>query len=259
MKESVRKQEMEAALTAALAENKRLRGELDRFLYAVSHDLQRPIRHARSFAQVLKHCCQEGRCAETLGFADRVVEASVEAQVLLEGLLRLSRISKRGKPCAPVDCNAVLDAAEEYLAPIVERSGTRIRRGSLPIVTADADQLEEVFAHLIDNAVIFRREDRAPQIEIRAEEREGEWLFAVSDNGIGIDPKQHERIFVVFCRLHTAEEYPGLGFGLAFCKAIVERHRGRLWVDSEPDRGWTFYFTLPGNLPEGTCVSAGSA
>ncbi len=242
----------EDARTASIElreENQRLRDELESFQYAVSHDLRRPIRHVRSFTQVLKHHCEDGDLEGAVEFADRVLEASDEAQQFLEGLLRLSRVYTRGEAFAAIDGNAVLNAALGRLAVEVEDSGTKIVRGPLPMVMADARQLEEILTRLIHNAIKFRRKEETPRVEVSAEEREGEWLFAVRDNGIGIDPKQQERIFVVFQRLHASDEYPGTGMGLAICKAVVERHGGRLWVDSEPDRGATFYFTIERDSP----------
>lgn len=236
---------MDTDLKAALAERDRLRAELEGFLFAVSHDLQRPIRHARCYSELLMRRCEQRLDAESIELADRVVKAGREAQALLEGLLRLSRVSTRGKPFAPTDCNELLDSAAHRLATAVEESGAEIERSALPVVDADADQLEDVFTLLIENAIKFRNPARPPRIAVGAEECDGRWVFAVRDNGIGIDPKDHGRIFVVFQRLHTAAEYPGLGLGLAMCKAVVERHGGLLTVDSELGRGATFRFSMP--------------
>jgi light-regulated signal transduction histidine kinase (bacteriophytochrome) len=138
----------------------------------------------------------------------------------------------------------VVDAAQRRLAAELEANEVALVRSSLPVVRADAAQLEEVFTCLIDNAVKFRKPDRDPRVDVSAEDGDGEWRFAVRDNGIGIDPRHWGRIFIVFQRLHTQREYPGLGLGLALCRAIVERHGGRIWVESEPGSGSTFRFTV---------------
>jgi light-regulated signal transduction histidine kinase (bacteriophytochrome) len=163
---------------------------------------------------------------------------------LISDLLAYSRIGTRGKPFGPTNCNETLDRVLATLKEPLAGADAKLTRDPLPEVIADSSQLETLFQHLIENAVKFRRGAR-PRIHVGAEDVDGEWVFSVRDNGIGIDPMYCERIFVIFQRLHRRDEYPGTGMGLAICKRIVERRGGRIWVESEPGKGSTFYFTIP--------------
>jgi light-regulated signal transduction histidine kinase (bacteriophytochrome) len=154
-------------------------------------------------------------------------------------------VETRGAPFAPTDCALLVAHVLEDLRSIIEEADADVRCDPLPTLPADRGQLARVFQNLIANAIKFRREDVTPRVHISAEREGNVWTFAVADNGIGLDPVQAERIFQIFQRLYTDEEYPGLGIGLALCKRIVERHGGRIWMDSEPGAGSTFYFTLP--------------
>ena len=164
--------------------------------------------------------------------------------MLINDLLAYSRIATRGKDFEPTDCGAVLDRTLGDLQFAIEDSGAEVTHDPLPTVNADDMQLGQVFQNLIGNAIKFRGEE-SPHVHVSAEQKGKEWVFSVRDNGIGIDPEQAERIFVIFQRLHTRDEYPGTGIGLAICKKVVERHGGRIWVESEPGKGSTFYFTIP--------------
>jgi len=174
---------------------------------------------------------------------------------MIDALLDLSRVKTRGRPFEPVDTGALLMRTLRVLERVIEESGAEVTQDPLPTVRADAAQLGQVFQNLIANAVKFRREGVAPRIHVSATgprarggddvASPGQWIFSVRDNGIGIDPNQADRIFEVFQRLHTEEEYPGLGMGLALCKRIIERHGGRIWAESAPDGGSLFCFTLP--------------
>ncbi len=165
-------------------------------------------------------------------------------QSLINDLLMFSRVETRGKTFHPTDCSAVLDQVITNLQIAIEENGVVITRDALPTVLADSNQLIRLFQNLISNAVKFRSKE-SPQIHISAKKKKNEWIFSVRDNGIGIAPEYFERIFVIFQRLHGREEYPGTGIGLAVSKRIVERHGGRIWVESEPGKGSTFYFTIP--------------
>ncbi len=165
-------------------------------------------------------------------------------QTLIEGLLAYSRVGRHGNPIVAVDSQTALDRALVNLQAAIEECDATITHGPLPTVPADPVQLTQLFQNLIGNAVKYRNE-RRPQIHVAAEERENEWVFSVRDNGIGIDPQFKDRIFVIFQRLHTRCEYPGTGIGLALCQRIVERHSGRIWVESQPGTGSTFFFSLP--------------
>lgn len=180
--------------------------------------------------------------AEFIGFA---VDGATRMQRLIEDLLTFSRVGTRGKSFEAADCNEVLGRAVANLRVAIEESGAFVGHDELPTVRADASQLTQLFQNLLGNAIKFRA--GAPQIQVAAMKRANEWVFSVKDNGIGIDPKFRERIFVIFQRLHGRGEYPGTGIGLAVCKKIVERHGGKIWVESELGRGATFFFTLPGD------------
>jgi light-regulated signal transduction histidine kinase (bacteriophytochrome) len=163
---------------------------------------------------------------------------------MIQGLLTFARIGTRGHKCEPTDCEALLKRVLNDLQATIEAHDAHITHTPLPTVLADGTQLEQVFQNLISNALKFHGE-APPRICIGAQDRKGEWEFSVQDNGIGLDPKQATRIFEIFQRLHTEDEYPGTGIGLAVCKRIIERHGGRIWVQSSPGAGSTFYFTLP--------------
>jgi light-regulated signal transduction histidine kinase (bacteriophytochrome) len=153
-------------------------------------------------------------------------------------------VGTKGKIPEPVSAGEALNGALANLQVPIEQSGATVTSDPLPVVPADGAQLTHLFQNLIGNAIKFRAE-RPPEVHVGAERRDGEWRFAVRDNGIGIDPQYFERIFMIFQRLHTRSKYPGTGIGLAICQRIVERHGGRIWVESEPGRGSTFHFTLP--------------
>ncbi len=164
-------------------------------------------------------------------------------QRLINDLLTYSRINTKGQLPEPIESHAVFDDAVRNLATTITESGAVITHDDLPAVRADATQLLQVFQNLIANAIKFRRAD-APRIHVTARELNDQWLFSINDNGIGIESQYADRIFVIFQRLHTRQEYPGTGIGLAVVKRIVERHGGRIWFESEPGQGTTFYFTL---------------
>jgi light-regulated signal transduction histidine kinase (bacteriophytochrome) len=166
-------------------------------------------------------------------------------QTLIRDLLAYARVSTRRRGLEPTDCGTAVKQALSNLATAIQESGGVVTYGALPTVAADPTQLLQVFQNLISNAVKYRAE-RPPEVHIGVERRVGEWEFTVRDNGIGIDPQYFERIFGIFQRLHTRTEYPGTGIGLALCKKIIERHGGRIWVASQPGKGSTFFFTIPG-------------
>jgi light-regulated signal transduction histidine kinase (bacteriophytochrome) len=171
-------------------------------------------------------------------------EGAVRAQQLINGLLDLSRVGTRGGELVPTDARAVLDRALKSLALAIHDAGASVTTGALPTVSADPGQLESVFLNLVSNAIKFRG-TIAPEVHVSAEPGDREWIFAVRDNGVGIDAEYFDRIFVIFQRLHPRDAYPGTGMGLALARKIVERHGGRIWVESEPGEGSTFFFTLP--------------
>ncbi|MFZ7127868.1 MAG: MASE3 domain-containing protein [Desulfobacterales bacterium] len=218
--------------------------ELEQFAYAASHDLQEPLRSIVGFLQLFQN--RYGSQVDEKGrqFIDRSVKAGYRMQSLVRDLLTLSRVNTKGETFTPTDLNHVLANVLETLQSVIKEKRAQIACGELPVVPIDASQIQSLFQNLILNGLKYNHSQK-PIIEIGCEAHDGFHRFVVKDNGIGIPPKFQERIFLVFQRLHTEEEYPGTGLGLALCKKVVERHGGTLWVDSDPGRGSAFYFTLP--------------
>ncbi len=222
----------------------RSNAELEQFAYVASHDLQEPLRTVSSYVQLLA----ERYAGQLDARADRYIGHSVTAvermHTLINDLLAYSRVGTRGRDLAPTNVASVLDHVLEGLAVTIRETGADITWDRLPSVRADATQLGQLFQNLLGNALKYRSE-RPPRIHIGVERRGGHWQLAVRDNGIGIDPQYAKRIFLVFQRLHSWDEHPGSGIGLAICEKIVERHGGQLWVESQVGQGATFFFTLP--------------
>ena len=231
-------------LQETLEELERSNQELEHFAYVVSHDLQEPLRMVTSYVQLLQKRYEGKLDSDADDFIDFAVDGTRRMQQMINDLLQYSRVGTRGKPFRPTDCNEVIDKVLQNLEVAVDEAGAEISCGRLPTVEADESQLLQLFQNLVSNAIKFRS-GAPPRVRIEAEKRENDWLFSVSDNGIGMEPGQADRIFKVFQRLHEREEYPGTGIGLAICKRIVERHGGQIWVESEPGEGSTFYFTIP--------------
>lgn len=234
----------ESQLKARTDELSRSNEELQQFAYVASHDLQEPLRMVSSFVQLLARQYQgklDADADEYIGFA---VDGATRMQKLIEGLLSFSRIRTRGQEFKPVDCEALLADVMFDLTKVIEETGATVTHETLPTIIGDGSQLAQVFQNLIGNAIKFHGQE-PPTVHVSAAEDKGAWTFAVRDNGIGIDPQFNEKVFLIFQRLHTRTEYPGLGIGLAVCKRILERHGGRLWLDSEPGKGTTFHFSVP--------------
>ena len=241
-------QSQATSLRQATLELQRSNAELEQFAYVASHDLQEPLRMVTSYLQLLerRYKAQLDQDAEEfIGFA---VDGASRMQTLIQDLLTYSRVGTRGAAFETTDCNGVLELVLANLEVAIEESGAEVSHGPLPSMVGDASQMSQLLQNLIGNAIKFRG-DSVPRIRVEAEQKDGDWLFAVRDNGIGIDPRHGERIFQVFQRLHGIGKYPGTGIGLAVCKKIVERHQGVIWVESQPDAGSTFYFTIPVDLP----------
>jgi light-regulated signal transduction histidine kinase (bacteriophytochrome) len=201
-----------------------------------------------SYVQLLERRYKDKLDDDAKDFIAFAVDGANRMQRLISDLLAYSRIETRGKPFERTDSSSALCDALANLALTIEETNATVTHDPLPTVMADRVQLMQTFQNLISNAIKFRRNGVAPQVHVSAEEKSGQWLFSVRDNGIGIDPKQYDRAFVIFQRLHTRKEYPGTGIGLAVCKRIIERHGGRIWVESGTDKGSTFFFTLPHRL-----------
>jgi chemotaxis family two-component system sensor kinase Cph1 len=243
------RKQAEAALTRQAEELSRSNTELQQFAYVASHDLQEPLRMMASFAQLLAMRYKEHLDADANEFIDYIVDGAARMQRLINDLLSYSRIGRRARDFAPTDCGAVLRTVCANLRAAIEESGAVVIPDPLLTVMADETQLVQLFQNLLGNAIKFRG-DKPVLIYVGAERRGNDWLFRLRDNGIGIEPQYVERIFLIFQRLHGRSQYPGTGIGLAIAKKIVERHAGRIWVESEPGKGSTFYFTLPTREPE---------
>ncbi len=230
-------------LKQILAELERSNKDLEQFAYAASHDLQEPLRTVSNFSQLLGKRYKGELDAKANQFIDFIVDGSTRMQEMIDNLLAYSRVSTRAKPFEPTDCETVFDQALTNVKMAIEESGAHVIHYPLPTVMADASQMAQLFQNLLSNAIKFRKEK--PHITVSAAQRGNEWLFLVKDNGIGIAPEFMEHIFKVFQREHASSEYPGTGVGLAICKKIVERHGGRIWVESQTGKGSTFYFTIP--------------
>ena len=219
--------------------------ELEQFAYIASHDLQEPLRMVSSYTQLLARRYGELLDQDAKDFIGFAVDGANRMQQLIQDLLAYSRITTRGKPPEPLDSHDALGEAVANLQATIQESGALVTTVDLPRVMGDRGQLVQVFQNLIANAVKFHRPEEPPRIHVSAERTGGFWTFRVADNGIGIESKYFDQVFQVFQRLHTRSEYPGTGIGLAICKRAIERFGGRIWVESEPGTGSTFFFTLP--------------
>jgi PAS domain S-box-containing protein len=235
---------VEEQLRQAAAALESSNAELEQFAYVASHDLQEPLRMVASYTQMLARRYKGKLDEDADEFIAYAVDGATRMQALINDLLAYSRVGTRGRPFEVVDTATLVDQVSADLSVAIGEADATITRGSLPQVMGDPLQLGQLFQNLVSNAIKFRGEIR-PEVRITADREGAAWRFAVQDNGIGIDPAYAERIFVIFQRLHTRAEYPGTGIGLAICKKIVERHGGRIWVESQPGAGTAFYFTIP--------------
>ena len=234
----------EEKLAQTLVDLERSNKELQQFANVASHDLQEPLRMVASYTQLLEKRYKGRLDSDADDFIQFAVDGATRMQKLINDLLSYSRVGARTTPFEPTDCHSVLQEAIANLDITIRENDATITHDELPTVLGDPAQMRQLFQNLIGNAIKFRSE-QASGVHVSAEEKENEWVFFVRDNGIGIDPQYHDRIFVLFQRLHSQGDHPGTGIGLAICRKIVERHGGRIWVESEFGKGSTFYFTMP--------------
>jgi signal transduction histidine kinase len=242
--EITQRKEAQEKLKETLAELGRSNTDLEQFAYVASHDLQEPLRMISSYVQLLARRYSGKLDADADEFIGFAVDGAARMQRLINDLLTYSRMGRRKKPFEPTDVNHVLSQTVVNLKNAIEESHAVITNDALPTVMADEAQVSQLLQNLVSNAIKFRS-NGPPHIHISSQQENGQWIFSVSDDGIGIDPQYHERIFAIFQRLHGRTEYDGTGIGLSVCKSIVERHGGKIWLESEFGKGSTFYFSIP--------------
>ena len=225
-------------------EAQRSNTDLEQFAYVASHDLQEPLRMVTKFAALLNRKYGNQLNDEAKSYLKYVTEGAERMRLLIDDLLQLSRIGSTENQFVEVDLNHLTKIVLDSMHMAVDENKSAVSVGSLPAVRGDGLQLAQVLQNLISNGIKFHGPE-PPRIDISAREGTKEWIISVKDSGIGIDPEYADKLFKMFSRLHTKEEYPGTGLGLAISKKIVERHGGRIWFESEPGRGTTFFFTLP--------------
>ena len=244
------RKQSEDEMRAALLKLKRSNRDLEQFAYVASHDLQEPLRMISSYVQLLARRYRGQLDDDADEFIDYVVGGAKRLQALILALLDYTCVRTRGQPLAPTDMNSVMEGVLTNFKLAIADSDAEVTCDVLPTVNADAAQMAQLLQNLIANALKFHGDD-PPRIHVSAERHDTGWRFAVRDNGLGIDPKYHERIFIIFQRLHARDDFEGTGIGLSVVKNIVQRHGGRAWVESEPGAGATFYFTIP-MAPDGS-------
>ena len=236
----------EEKLESTMDELKRSNKELEQFAYVSSHDLQEPIRMVTLYSQLLERRYKDKLDDDADDFIEYIVEGAQRMKQLIDDLLAYSRVTSQAKEFENVNLETLLNTVISNLSVTIDENNANITHDPLPTISADPSQMGQVFQNLITNAIKFHGQ-KTPEIHISVQNQKyyKECTFAVKDNGIGIDPKHQELIFEVFKRLHTREEYPGTGIGLSIVKKIINNHGGQIWVESEPGKGTTFYFTIP--------------
>jgi PAS domain S-box-containing protein len=224
---------------------RRANQDLEQFAFSASHDLQEPLRSVKIYSELLAEACGEALDGEALDFLTQVRSGATRMEMLVRDLLTYTQVTKLEEPVQNAEAGEALATTLADLAGAVAASGARITADPLPSLRVHSAHLQQLFQNLIGNAIKYRSPDRPPVVHVTAACENGHWIFAVKDNGMGIDSQYQERIFGLFKRLHTREEYPGTGIGLAICQRIVDRYQGRIWVESEPGKGSTFRFILP--------------
>jgi signal transduction histidine kinase len=251
--------ELELRVQERTAELARSNAELQQFAYVASHDLQEPLRMVSNFTQLLADRYDSKLDSDGREFIAYAVEGATRMQTLVQDLLALSRVGTRGKNLEVVRLDEVVDRAVANLEFAIQDNGASVTHDELPEVMADSMQMMQLFQNLIGNGIKFKGPE-PPRVHISAVRDGKEWTFSVRDNGIGFEPQYAERIFAVFQRLHSRDEYQGNGIGLSICRKIVERHHGKIWAESTPGSGTTFHFTMPAaGVPEARPIQEGTA
>jgi light-regulated signal transduction histidine kinase (bacteriophytochrome) len=220
--------------------------DLEQFAYVANHDLQEPLRMISSYTQLLERRYKDKLDQDANEYIRYAVDGAIRMQKLLNDLLEFSRIKSQAEQNEPIDASALLGQAIANLKQLITDNTALVTNDDLPVIKADEAQMIRVFQNLIENAVKFQKKTELPQIHISCTKQDNMYRFSVADNGIGIEKQYHDKVFVVFQRLHSVKDYPGTGIGLSICKRIVERHGGTIWFESEVGEGTTFYFTIPG-------------
>jgi PAS domain S-box-containing protein len=234
---------MENEIQRTMEKLRQSNAELEQFAYVASHDLQEPLRMVASYVQLLERRYKGKLDSDADEFIAYAVDGANRMRGLIEDLLTYSRVGRLGKPFEPTDTESTLETALKNLKASISENNAVVTHDQLPVVVADGGQLTQLFQNLIGNAIKFHGKE-PPRVHVSTQVKETEYLFSVKDNGIGIAPEYFDRLFKIFQRLHTREEYPGSGIGLAICKRIVERHGGRIWLESQVGKGSTIYFTI---------------
>ncbi len=242
-----RRVEKEAHLARELL---RSNAELEQFTYVASHDLQEPLRMITSYLRLVERRYGHKLDADGAEFIRYAVEGAARMKTLIQDLLRLSRAGSQAITLVPVSGHDLVDVAVQNLEVAIDESEAEVTCDPLPLVVADQGLLTQVLQNLIGNAIKFHAPGVQPRIHVAATSHGGEWTFSVRDNGLGIDPHHRERIFRIFELIHSADEYAGSGVGLAIAQRIVEKHGGRIWVESELGEGSTFYFSIPAQVAQ---------
>lgn len=245
MRNASRQKEADDKLKHSLDSLEQSNKELERFAYIASHDLQEPLRMVASFTQLLEKKYKNKLDGEAMEYINFAVDGALRMQQLITDLLTYSRVSITGKMFTPTNCNSILKEAIFNLNVAINESHAEITHEVLPTIMADDTQILQVFQNILSNAIKFRKPNTIPKIHISTELKNNEWYFSFSDNGIGISPEYQEQVFLIFQRLHTKQEYSGTGIGLAICKKIIDRHGGKIWIESTLGQGAKFCFTIP--------------
>jgi signal transduction histidine kinase len=244
--EVIERKNAESKLAATVESLELSNADIERFSYAAFHDLQEPLRVLSLYAQLLRKKYSTGMKDEAMNYVDTIVRESTRMSGLIKNIIDYSRLGKEKKDFKKVDLNRIAADAVEIYREKVKEQNVEFKYGQLPEVMGSDFELTQLFSNIIGNSLKFVKEGQRPVIEISSSRNAADWEICIKDNGIGISPKYFNKIFVLFQTLHTQEEYEGGGIGLAICKKIVERHGGRIWVESEEGKGTAFCFVLPG-------------